>query len=132
MSKWIAAGEPPDKIKVSLEIKKSKNPDLVAWMHALPYGKASVLIREILDEVVKTGKFSGFSGVQPAPAAPNPSISPAMVPALPFAQVLPNGVEQTQKLNIQDIALPTEKKQEGGQTVDATTLRKLKEFRDMC
>ena len=70
MPRWIPSGEPPPEKKVvSFVVSKSSHPDLVAWLHSLPYGGGSNLIRSILDQVAKTGKYS--------PDEPPPSFAPS-------------------------------------------------------
>lgn len=67
---WIRDGGPPDKIKVSFEVKKEDYPELVEWWWTLPFRGQSTAIRDILSEAAKMVSSEASGKHQPAPAKP--------------------------------------------------------------
>jgi len=48
MGAWVRGGEPPDEIKVTFVVNARKDPELAAWLWALPYRGTSASVRDIL------------------------------------------------------------------------------------
>lgn len=86
MPRWIPSGEPPPKKKVvSFVVKQATNPELVEWLHALPHGEGSDMIRTILDQVAKTGRYSPEVDAVTSQAS-RPAIQRQQLPATSVAQ----------------------------------------------
>ena len=53
MGKWVRGGEPPDEIKVTFVVNAKKDPELAAWLWALPYRGTSASVRDILSAAAR-------------------------------------------------------------------------------
>lgn len=53
MGSWIREGEPPDEIKVTFVVNSKKDPELAAWLWALPYRGTSAFVRDILSAAAR-------------------------------------------------------------------------------
>lgn len=62
MGAWVRGGEPPDEIKVTFVVNARKDPELAAWLWALPYRGTSASVRDILSAAARRLR-------QPAPDA---------------------------------------------------------------
>ncbi len=142
MPRWIPSGEPsPDKKVVSFVVSKSSHPDLIEWLHTLPYGGGSNLIRSILDQVAKTGKYAPEDGppacstpreavlTHPQPRAVEPIQQHASTPAQPTQAAPPvaprlsveikTEPEQSERAQVSDV-------------IDGHAAKLLQELADMC
>jgi len=80
MGKWVRGGEPPDEIKVTFVVNARKDPELAAWLWALPYRGTSASVRDILSAAarrlglpVPAAVTSDAPQESPAPAAVIPA-----------------------------------------------------------
>jgi len=78
MGMWVRGGEPPDEIKVTFVVNAKKDPELAAWLWALPYRGTSASVRDILSAAARRLGL-------PAPAAVTSDTrdSPAPMAAAP-------------------------------------------------
>ncbi len=53
MGIWVRGGEPPDEIKVTFVVNARKDPELAAWLWALPYRGTSASVRDILSAAAR-------------------------------------------------------------------------------
>ncbi len=53
MGMWVRGGEPPDEIKVTFVVNTKKDPELAAWLWALPYRGTSASVRDILSAAAR-------------------------------------------------------------------------------
>jgi hypothetical protein len=53
MGAWVRGGEPPDEIKVTFVVNARKDPELAAWLWALPYRGTSASVRDILSAAAR-------------------------------------------------------------------------------
>jgi phage anti-repressor protein len=53
MGSWVREGEPPDEIKVTFVVNSRKDPELAAWLWALPYRGTSAFVRDILSAAAR-------------------------------------------------------------------------------
>ena len=53
MGLWVRGGEPPDEIKVTFVVNAKKDPELAAWLWALPYRGTSASVRDILSAAAR-------------------------------------------------------------------------------
>jgi hypothetical protein len=53
MGMWVRGGEPPDEIKVTFVVNAKKDPELAAWLWALPYRGTSASVRDILSAAAR-------------------------------------------------------------------------------
>ncbi len=53
MGMWVRGGEPPDEIKVTFVVNARKDPELAAWLWALPYRATSSSVRDILSAAAR-------------------------------------------------------------------------------
>ncbi len=53
MGIWVRGGEPPDEIKVTFVVNAKKDPELAAWLWALPYRGTSASVRDILSAAAR-------------------------------------------------------------------------------
>ncbi len=53
MGKWVRGGEPPNEIKVTFVVNARKDPELAAWLWALPYRGTSASVRDILSAAAR-------------------------------------------------------------------------------
>ncbi len=53
MGIWVRGGEPPDEIKVTFVVNARKDPELAAWLWALPYRATSASVRDILSAAAR-------------------------------------------------------------------------------
>jgi len=94
MGMWVRGGEPPDEIKVTFVVNARKDPELAAWLWALPYRATSASVRDILSAAARRLGLPASAAVtpdarnSPAPAAeiqaskpPNLPQPAAMVPS---------------------------------------------------
>ena len=79
MGKWVRGGEPPDEIKVTFVVNAKKDPELAAWLWALPYRGTSASVRDILSAAARRLGLPAPAAVtsdawdSPAPAAMIPA-----------------------------------------------------------
>lgn len=53
MGAWVRGGEPPNEIKVTFVVNARKDPELAAWLWALPYRGTSASVRDILSAAAR-------------------------------------------------------------------------------
>ena len=101
MGKWVRGGEPPDEIKVTFVVNARKDPELAAWLWALPYRGTSASVRDILSAAARRLGLPASAVVTPdapqespapesAASAGKPSNLPQPAAMAPSSQV--NGV----------------------------------------
>lgn len=79
MGMWVRGGEPPDEIKVTFVVNAKKDPELAAWLWALPYRGTSASVRDILSAAARRLGLQAPAAVttdawdSPAPAAMTPA-----------------------------------------------------------
>jgi hypothetical protein len=92
---WVRGGEPPNEIKVTFVVNARNDPELAAWLWALPYRATSASVRNILSAAARRLGLPASASVttdaprdSPAPAAeipagrsPNLPQPAAMVPS---------------------------------------------------
>ena len=74
MGKWVRGGEPPDEIKVTFVVNARKDPELAAWLWALPYRGTSASVRDILSAAARRLGLPAPAAV--TPDAPQDSLAP--------------------------------------------------------
>ena len=80
MGKWVRGGEPPDEIKVTFVVNARKDPELAAWLWALPYRGTSASVRDILSAASRRLGLPVPAAV--TPDAPQDSPAPeSVIPA---------------------------------------------------
>ena len=92
MGIWVRGGEPPDEIKVTFVVNARKDPELAAWLWALPYRGTSASVRDILSAAarrlglpaavaVTSDARDSMAPEAAAPAGKNSTLPPSAAPA---------------------------------------------------
>jgi len=53
MGSWVRGGDPPDEIKVTFVVNSKKDPELAAWLWAMPYRGTSASVRDVLSAAAR-------------------------------------------------------------------------------
>ena len=86
MGLWVRSGEPPDEIKVSFVVNSKKDPELAAWLWALPYRGTSASVRGILSAAARRLRLQP-PAASPADAPQEESAPVAAAPASPHPPI---------------------------------------------
>ncbi len=92
MGIWVRGGEPPDEIKVTFVVNARKDPELAAWLWALPYRGTSASVRDILSAAARRLGLPAATDVRPdaqgsknpegaAPTGKDPTLPQSATPA---------------------------------------------------
>ena len=73
MGMWVRGGEPPDEIKVTFVVNARKDPELAAWLWALPYRGTSASVRDILSAAARRLGLPAPAAVTPDPPRDSPA-----------------------------------------------------------
>lgn len=88
MSAWKRVGEPPERLPVSFVVTMKEDPELLEFLHNLPYRGASSAIKKILSSYVKAG-----GGVPDGEVAVMPAQPEKTAPVADDAQMVPGAEE---------------------------------------
>ncbi len=99
MGMWVRGGEPPNEIKVTFVVNARKDPELAAWLWALPYRATSASVRDILSAAARRLGLPVPAAATSDAREPSATAAPASKPSnLPQPAAMPpssqaNGVQ---------------------------------------
>jgi len=88
MGIWVRGGEQPDEIKVTFVVNAKKDPELAAWLWALPYRGTSASVRDILSAAARrlglpaAAAVTSVAQISTAPEAVAPAGKDSTLPPL--------------------------------------------------
>jgi hypothetical protein len=99
MGIWVRGGEPPDEIKVTFVVNAKKDPELAAWLWALPYRGTSASVRDILSAAARR---LGLPAAAAVTSVARISTAPEAVAPAGKDSTLPQSVDPTSSSKMDD------------------------------